>query len=295
LLDQPEVLSVHLYDGRRIDNLGKDQRIKIVGVEPVLDVALLKIDNVDNLPYFDIAKESQRPLAQPGDWVLGFSNQFGIATRDEPMTVQRGAVMAYSKLSGRRGVFEAPYSGDVYVIDAITNNPGSGGGALVTRKGELLGIVGKELRNNLTDTWINYAVPVQAKIEVQLQDKKQTVSLAEFVAKTIKEGKWNKVEVVNKGGPKGLHGIKLVQDVVERTPPYIDDVQPNSPAAKAGLKPDDLVVYINGEQVISVKLFNEIMSKVGPGQKITVEVRRGDKLRTVEMELLEAKITPKTP
>jgi serine protease Do len=295
LLDKPEDLSVHLYDGRRIDNFGKDPNLKIVGVEPVLDIALLKIEHVKDLPYFDIAEIAKRPPAQPGDWVLAFSNQFQIASRDEPMTVQRGAVAAYSKLQGRRGVIEVPYNGDVYFIDAITNNPGAGGGALTTRKGELLGIVGKEVRNTLTDTWINYAVPIQARIDVQLQDKKETITLADFVARTIKEGKWKQIEVVAKGGPRGVHGIRLVQDVVERTPPYVDDVLPNSPAAKAGLKPDDLIVYVNGEQVASVKLFNDIMSKMGPGTKITVEVRRGDKLRTVEMELKEpvAKVAPK--
>src|SRR5262249_54736893 len=76
--------------------------------------------------------------------------------------VQRGVISGYSKLPLRRGIFEAPYSGEVYVIDAITNNPGAGGGVITSRKGELLGLIGKELRNNLTDTWINYAVPIQA-------------------------------------------------------------------------------------------------------------------------------------
>ena len=68
--------------------------------------------------------------------VLAFSNQFKIATRDEPMSVQRGVVSAYSKLRGRRGVIDAPYNGEVYFVDAITNNPGAGGGALTNRKGK---------------------------------------------------------------------------------------------------------------------------------------------------------------
>jgi S1-C subfamily serine protease len=283
-------LRAHLPDGRRFDNL------QVLGVEPTLDLAIVKIPGAKDLPYFDVGKAAQRTLAETGDWVLAFSNQFQIATRDEPMTVQKGVVSAISKLQGRRGIFEAPYTGDVYVIDAITNNPGAGGGALVTRKGELLGIIGKELRNTLTDTWINYAVPVQAKLEVQVAaDKKKTISVAEFVETTIREGKWQKLEVVIKGGPRGHHGIRLVQDVVERTPPYIDDVLPNSPAAKVGLKVDDLIVYVNGEQVVSVKLFTEIMNKMGPGTKVSVEVRRGDKLRTFELELKEPAAKVVTP
>src|SRR5262245_55255900 len=173
LLDKPELLSIHLHDGRRIENFSATN-IKIIGIEPVLDVALLKLENVKDLPYYDISAAAKKPAAQPGDWVLAFSNQFQIATRDEPMTVQRGVVAAHSKLQGRRGIHEAPYTGDAYFVDAITNNPGAGGGALTNRNGELLGIIGKEVRNTLTDTWINYAVPVQAKVDVQLKDEKKT-------------------------------------------------------------------------------------------------------------------------
>ncbi|MBL8797997.1 MAG: trypsin-like peptidase domain-containing protein [Planctomycetia bacterium] len=283
-------LRVHLSDGRRFDN------VKVVAIEPVLDVALIKLDGVKDLPYFDISASASKPLAQTGDWILAFSNQFQIATRDEPMSVMRGTIQSFTKLQGRRGVFEASYNGDVYVIDAITNNPGAGGGALTNRKGELLGIIGKELRNTQSDTWINYAMPLQAKIEVQLENEKKSVSLVEFVEKTLKDGKWQRLDVlVIKGGQKGETGIRLVQDVVERTPPYVDVVLPNSTAAKAGVKPDDLIVYINGEQVPSVKFYNEIMGKFSPGSKLVVEVRRGDKLKTVELEVVPptGKLVPK--
>src|SRR5262249_55605374 len=148
-------LRVHLYDGRKF-------HAKILVKEPALDVALVKIDYKNNdLPYFDIAQAAKRPKAENGDWVLAFSNQFLIATREEPMSVQRGVVAAYTQHKGRRGIFDAPYNGSVYLIDAITNNPGAAGGVLTTRKGELLGIIGRELRNRLSDTFINYAVPIQ--------------------------------------------------------------------------------------------------------------------------------------
>src|SRR5262249_37558733 len=127
LLDTPDLL-VHLSDGRRLN-------AKVVVAEPQLDAALVKIDKVDDLPFFDAAEAAKGTLAQPGDWVLAFSNQFQIATRDEPMSVQHGVIAAYSKPHGRRGIFDAPYTGDVYIIDAVTNNPGAGGGALTTRRG----------------------------------------------------------------------------------------------------------------------------------------------------------------
>ena len=117
------------------------------------------------------------------------SNQFEIATRDEPLSVQRGVVAAYSKLHLLRGIYDAPYQGDVYVLDAITNNPGAAGGALTTQSGELLGIIGKELKNGLSNTWVNYAVPVSAAVEVRQGEQTATLSLPEFVAKGVPVGR----------------------------------------------------------------------------------------------------------
>lgn len=271
-------LRLHLADGRRF--IGT-----VVATEPQLDVALLKIDKIDGLPYFDVAAAARRPLAGVGTGVLAFSNEFEIATRDEPMSVEHGVIAAYAKLHGRRGIYEAPFTGEVYVLDAITNNPGAAGGALTDRKGELLGIVGKELRNTLTDTWINYAVPIQAKVEGKRDDRTVTVSIAEFID-NARAGKYARLLEKDKvSGPGGYHGLVLVPNVVDRTPPYVDAVQPKSPAAKAGFRPDDLIVYIEGEQVGSIKTFHDIVDKAPPGTEFRVEVRRGDKLMTLTLKL----------
>ena len=258
--------------------------------EPALDLALLKIKNEDGFPlsldYFDVLEAGKAKAAGPGSWVLAFSNQFEIATRDEAMTVQRGVVMAHTKLTGRRGIFAAPYTGDVYVLDAITNNPGAAGGAVTTRDGKLIGIVGKELRNTLTDTWINYAIPINAEVEVEVEGKQVKVSLEDFVTKGIKgEYKSTGFEGEKLSGPGGYHGIVFVPNVVERTPPYIEKVKEKSPADAAGLKPDDLVVFIDGEPVYSIKTFHEMMQRTRPGMAIQLEIRRGEKLQTVEVKL----------
>src|SRR5262245_58136209 len=76
-------MRVHLYDGRFY-------HAKLLFREPELDVALIMIDeDVDFLPHYEFDKEAVKPMAQPGDWVLAISNCFQIATRDEPMSVQR--------------------------------------------------------------------------------------------------------------------------------------------------------------------------------------------------------------
>jgi serine protease Do len=266
-------LRVHLHDGRRY-------HAKVIVMEPELDAALVKIDKLDEpVPYYDVAIAAQMPAAKPGDWILGFSNQFSIATRDEPVSVQKGVIAATSKLQGRRGIFDAPYTGEVYVIDAITNNPGAGGGVITNRKGELLGIIGKELRNTLTDTWVNYAIPVSV--------------LAKFVELGMKGEYKPIVKEKPPPGAGGFHGIVLVPNVVERTPPFVEEVIPESPAAKAGIRPDDLIVYIDGEQIVSVKAFREFMAKTRPGMILKLEIQRvnktdgTDRLVPVELKLEE--------
>jgi serine protease Do len=258
-----EDLRVHLHDGRRF-------HAKVIASEPELDAALVKIEATD-LPYFDVAAAAQAPQAKTGDWVLAFSNLYEIATRNEPLSVQRGVVVAYARLQGRLGVFETAYPGEVYFLDAITSNPGAAGGPVTTWKGELIGMIGKELVNTLSDTRINFAMPIQA--------------LADFVQKA-KAGDYKPI-VREKLAPGqgGYHGIVLVPDVVERTPPFIEEVKPDSPAARAGLKPDDLIVYVDGERVNSVKAFQTIVERARPGTAFKLEVRRGMKLMTLELKL----------
>lgn len=279
-------LRVHLADGTHY-------HAKMVAMEPELDIALVKIgDNklkVEDLPYFNVVAAAKRAPVEPGTGVLAFSNQFQIATRDEPMSVQRGVVASYSKLYGRLGIFEATYKGDVYVIDAITNNPGAAGGALTTRKGELLGLIGKELRNELTNTWINYAIPINARITVtQADGKEATVSILDVLEKKEKYKPLTPNKNKNEG-PGVYTGIILVADPVERTPPYIEDVVPGSPADKAKLQPDDLIVYIDGILIGDIHTYYDILSRYHPNQTIKMEIQRDRKLQTVSLTLEKAK------
>lgn len=273
-------LRVHLFDGR-------SYTARVIAREPELDLALVKVDQeVDFLPYYDIAEIAKKPVAGAGDWILAFSNQFQIATRDEPMSVQRGVIAAYAELRGRRGIFEAPYSGEVYFVDAIANNPGAAGGIITTRKGELLGIIGRELKNTLSDTWINYALPIQAKIDFERDNKTVTVDVATFVKEGL-AGTYRQSEKVRREERAGYHGIILVPNAVSATPPFVEEVLPESPAHKAGLRPDDLIVYVDGELTPSIRMLREILKTVGPGTEIKLEVQRGNRMESVRLKLIE--------
>lgn len=271
-------LRVHLYDGRFY-------HAKVLAKEPELDLALVKIDaEVDGLPCFNLDVETKRPIAEPGEWILALSNQFQVATRDELMSVQRGIVAAYTELRGRRGVFAAPFSGKAYFIDVVACNPGAAGGAVVNRRGELLGVLGRELKNTLSDTWINYAMPIQAKVEIARDGKPVTVDVATFVREAM-AGTYKQGEKRAKVDLGGYHGIVLVPNVVDSTPPYIEEVPADSPAAKAGLRADDLIVYVNGELINDIKSFREIMATFGPNDNVNFEVQRGADLKSLKMTL----------
>ena len=144
-----DYLSVMLADGRKFE-------AKLVGADPRLEIAVLKID-AQRLDHFDLAHGA---VGDAGTRVWALSNLFGVATGDEPDSVQHGVVAAKTQLDARRGVYETPYHGPVYVVDCVTNNPGAAGGALVNLRGELLGMLGKELRNSQNNVWLNYAIPL---------------------------------------------------------------------------------------------------------------------------------------
>ena len=128
------------------------------------------------------------------------------------------------------------------------------------------------------------------------EEKTITVSMPEFVAKGMK-GEYKPVKREARTiGEGGYHGIIFVPNVLERTPAYVEDVVSASPAAKAGIRPDDLISFIDGEPVVSIKAFNEWIKKnTRPGQQVRVEVRRGESLQTIELTLAAHPPKPAPP
>tara|TARA_R110002095_G_scaffold94422_3_gene82279 strand:+ start:73096 stop:74103 length:1008 start_codon:yes stop_codon:yes gene_type:complete len=262
-------LSVVLHDGRKFD-------AEVLGAEPHLDLAIIKLksDRELNLPYFDY---HEKAIAGPGTRILGFSNMFRVATGDEPVSVLHGVIEARTNLPRRRGAFELSYTGDVYVVDAITNNPGAAGGAILTYDGKLLGMIGKQVRNAKTNTWVNYSLPIDVlrkSIEQIISGKFESSEDQDKPKRTAPE-RYRPVDF----------GLVMVPDVLYRTPAYIDSVLPDSFVAKAGLQPDDLVVFVNDELIKSCKTLKTELGRLESGDLLRLVVRRNNQLVSVEFQV----------
>ena len=260
-----EGLTVYLNDGRKLT-------AEVVGMDPRTEIAVLKVD-ADNLPHFNL--DEAVPLAS-GAKVLAFSNLYGVALGNEPASVLHGIVAAKTELAARRGAFETAYRGPAYVLDAMTNNPGSAGGALTDRRGQLAGLLGKELRSSTSNIWLNYAVPIS-----ELASTAHDIIAGKF--KPAPRG-----EDVKK--PKEFHtlaalGIHTVPDFLPRTPPFVESVRSGSPAAKAGVKPDDLILFVNGRVVSSCKLLADELTFIDRLDAVRLTIQRGLDLVEVSLTL----------
>lgn len=247
---------VVLDDGRRFES-------EIVGFEPSLELAVLKID-ASGLPFFRLDEAAD---VQWGDPVLAVSNLFGIAAGSEPASVMQGAVASVSKLDARRGTFETPYQGPVLVLDLIANNPGAAGGAVVGADGRLVGMLGKELRDAETGVWLNYALPVEALRE----------PIGDIIAGRTTSRDREQDPELPRGKSHDLTtlGLVMVPDVLEFTPAYVDDVLEGSPAEQAGARPDDLILLVNGRRVEHQRSLRDSLRRIDRRDEVTLTVQRG--------------------
>lgn len=252
---------------------GKKFEAKLLGAESQVDLAILKIEGKD-LPYFDLETETHE--SDPGTRVLGFSNMFKVASGDEPVSLLHGVIAAKTKLTARRGVFEIPYNGPVYIVDAITNNPGGAGGVVTTVDGKLLAIIGKEVRNAQSNTWVNYAIPIK-----EIKPAVKEIITGKYVPRK-EELTENSTDAAKRYRPLDF-GVATVPDVLYRTPAFIDLVIPGSTAEKAGLLPDDLILFVNDQLIQSVKMLEEELGKAEKGDVLHLVVRRGNTLISADI------------
>ncbi len=268
------VLTVWSYvlDSDRIKatlNDGRGYSAKILNYDPRSEIAVLKINESD-LPYFDLNKSK---IPEAGTPIVVGTNLFGIATGDEPVTVMRGVVQTLAPLRARRGQFEMPYQDEVLVVDAITNNPGAAGGAVIDSEGNLVGMIGKEAECRLTDTWLNYAF-LASKIAPEV--RALIDGSARHMAKTRRPGEPMSLSLL---------GIHLVTNVVHRTPPFVDRVIPEQPADVAGLRADDLIVELNGEIVATIEELSERLTLIGRDSPVRLTIQRNGEFKTLQIKV----------
>jgi S1-C subfamily serine protease len=268
-------LAVIMDDGRKFTG-------EILGTDPLRELAVVKLSEVeDPLPYFDLKAGS---AAEVGERTLAISNLYNIATGNEPVSVLQGTITAMAPLDARRGAYATSNREQVYVVDAYANNPGAAGGALVNWQGELLGLLGKELKSRVTGTWLNYALP--------------TTGFAESVENII-AGRANDIQPPSQLPDEALStellGLRLIPDVLPLTPPYVDSVRRDSAADRAGLRPDDLVVFVAGKQMASCRALAEELSYHDVREEISVAVLRDGTLVEVLLQLEEPAESTTTP
>ncbi|HTQ39960.1 MAG TPA: S1C family serine protease [Pirellulales bacterium] len=259
-----DTITVTLDDGRKLDG-------KLVGADPRLEIAVLKIDAAD-LPHFDL---QQAKAGVEGTRVLAYSNLFGVATGDEPVSVLHGSIAAVTTLAARRGAYEIAYQGPVYVLDAMTNNPGAAGGALTNLNGQLLGLLGKQLRNSRNNIWLNYALPAS-----ELAPAVEAIKAGKSQAQTTPATPAHPEQTLTAADL----GLVLVPNVLERTPPFVDTVRENSPAAKAGIRPDDLVVFVDNQLVQSCNALATELAKLDRDAEVHLVLLRSGELTDVTLK-----------
>lgn len=239
----------------------------VLGIDPNLEIAVLKANERPS-SFFDLQAAVEAPV---GSRVLAFSNLYGIASGSEMSSVQKGVIMARTQLRARRGSFESIYQGPVLVIDAMTNNPGAAGGALTSASGQLLGLLGKELRDADANIWLNYAIPIS-----ELRDSAERLMRGQAIDRAA-----SKRPVADR--PINLRdlGLVLVPNVLIKTPAFVDLIEAGSAADRAGLKSDDLILFANSTRVTSQAALMAELKFVDQADELTLLVQRGNELKEV--------------
>jgi serine protease Do len=254
-------------DGDQVRVALPDGQLVTAGVvrrDRQFQLALLQT-SVATPDFFELSDEL---VGNKGDWVVALSNAFMVAEREEPMSATLGIISLVTSIEARLNKDNVAYNGELVLIDAITSNPGAGGGAVVLPDGRLVGMIGKVINSSDTNTRINYAVPSRI--------------LKRFVAgEPLSE---STPAVVSNDQQPAL-GFELFKHGGKGGPAYVDRVLPDGPAAAAGLKPDDLIVSLGGEKIGSIRDYDRVLPTLTVGSESILVVKRGQ-------ELLRLPITP---
>jgi serine protease Do len=232
-------------------------KAKLVGADPLTDLAVLKVNATDlaSAPWGD-SKE-----VRPGQTVLAFGNPYGFR-----FTVTRGIISAVNRANPDPSNPSKP--GEFLQTDAAIN-PGNSGGPLVDARGEVIGINTFLISSSGSFSGMGFAIPTQI--------------VRPTVETLIRDGKVS----------HGHIGIGIA-DVTPENAKFFDNsttggvvtqVEPDSPGAKAGLQIGDVISEIDGQKVTDAGELQVMVGQKQPGSKITLKVLRDGKSMTIPVTL----------
>ena len=230
-------------------NDGRHTVAKVIGTDPDSDLAVLKIE-LDKLPIMVLGNSDNLEV---GDQVLAIGNPFGVG-----QTVTSGIVSALGRNQLGINTFENFIQTDAAI------NPGNSGGALVDTNGNLLGINTAIYSRSGGSMGIGFAIPVSTAKQV--------------LEGIVRDGRvtrgWIGVEPSDLSAELAeTFDVKLKEGVI------ITGVLQNGPAAKAGIRPGDVILSIGGKHVTDVTQLLSQVSALKPGTEAKFQIqRKGDKL-----------------
>jgi serine protease Do len=225
----------------------KEYKGRIVGTDPQTDLAVLKIDAKESFPASTLGNSDDLKV---GDWVVAIGNPFGL-----DRTVTAGIVSAKGRVIGA-----GPY--DNFIQTDASINPGNSGGPLLNMHGEVVGINTAIVAQG---QGIGFAIPVNTV--------KPLIPQLETKGKVTRGFLGVNVQSITPALAKSLN-------LPDQQGALVADVNPDTPAAKAGIKRGDVIVAYNGQEVPDSQALPAMVAATPVDQQATVTVlRHGEKVQ----------------
>ncbi|MFV5686784.1 trypsin-like peptidase domain-containing protein [Flavobacterium sp. GB2R13] len=236
-------------------NNKKSYKAKLIGTDSKMDIALLKIDADEKLPYTVFANSDSVKI---GEWVLAVGNPYNLTS-----TVTAGIVSAKARDLGTSGI-------QSFIQTDAAVNPGNSGGALVNTRGELIGI--NTMISSMTGSYVGYSFAVPSNIA-----RKIIEDLMEF-------GNVQRGILGVEGGE--LNDIASKELKISQTQGfYISKVTKNSGAEKSGLEKGDIIVKLDDQNVATYADLSGYINTKRPNDKVQVTIIRDGKNRMIPVIL----------
>jgi Do/DeqQ family serine protease len=236
-------------------NNRKVYKAKVIGTDSKMDIALLKIDSDEKLPYTTFANSDN---VKVGEWVLAVGNPYNLTS-----TVTAGIVSAKARNIGENSI-------QSFIQTDAAVNPGNSGGALVNTNGELIGI--NTMISSMTGSYVGYSFAVPSNVT-----KKIIEDIMEF-------GNVQRGILGVEGGELNASASKEL-GISDTDGFYINRVTKGSGAEKSGLKKGDIIVKLDNSSVTSYADIQNVLNTKRPNDKVNVTLKRNGKLINVPVAL----------